>query len=54
MPADVPAEVRTATSGEAGTSLGRLASVDVLRGLVIGDNYFRVVRLDTRSFAVST
>src|SRR5260370_4073950 len=35
MPADVPAEVRTPTSGEAGTSLGRLTSVDVLRGLVM-------------------
>ena len=35
MPADVPEEVRTATSGEAGTSLGRLASMDVLRGLVM-------------------
>src|SRR5882724_7063860 len=35
MPADVPAEVLSATSGEAGTSLGRLASVDVLRGLVM-------------------
>src|SRR5258708_17039506 len=35
MPADVPAEVRTPTSGEARTSLGRLTSVDVLRGLVI-------------------
>ena len=35
MPADVPAEVRTPTSGEVGTSLGRLASVDVLRGLVM-------------------
>jgi uncharacterized membrane protein len=35
MPADVPAEVRTPTSGEAGTSLGRPASVDILRGLVM-------------------
>src|SRR5258708_32205281 len=35
MPADVPAEVRTPTSREAGTSLGRLTSVDVLRGLVM-------------------
>src|SRR5258708_15406681 len=35
MPADVPAEVRTPTSGEAGTSLGRQTSVDVLRGLVM-------------------
>src|SRR5260370_34091126 len=35
IPADAPAEVRTPTSGEAGTSLGRLTSVDVLRGLVL-------------------
>ena len=35
IPADAPAEVRTPTSGEAGTSLGRLTSVDVLRGLVM-------------------
>src|SRR5260370_950028 len=35
MPSDVPAEVPTSTSGEAGTSLGRLTSVDVLRGLVM-------------------
>src|SRR5579864_5270943 len=35
MPIDVPAELRTPTSGEAGTLLGRLTSVDVLRGLVM-------------------
>src|SRR5260370_37668926 len=35
MPADVPAEIRTPTSGETGTSPGRLTSVDVLRGLVM-------------------
>src|SRR6476660_5340009 len=35
IPADVPAEARTQTSGEAGTSLGRLTSVDVLRGLMM-------------------
>jgi uncharacterized membrane protein len=35
MAADVPSEVRTPTSGEPGTSLGRLTSVDVLRGLVM-------------------
>src|SRR5258708_14295025 len=35
MPADVPAEVRTPMSGEAGTSRGRLTSVDVLRGVVM-------------------
>ena len=35
IPADAPAEVRTPTSGEGGASLGRLTSVDVLRGLVM-------------------
>ena len=35
MSIDVPAELRTPTSGEAGTLLNRLTSVDVLRGLVM-------------------